>query len=62
MNWMQYAKNVTKKAIDEGRFEDNPEATTAAIALINSLGGHPSYYNTQFVLAVFFLDNWVKIS
>lgn len=55
MSWMKYAVIVTKKAIDEGQFEDNPEATTAAIALINSLGGHPSYYNTQFALAAFFL-------
>ncbi|MDO8566768.1 MAG: hypothetical protein Q7R58_01295 [bacterium] len=50
--------DVVTKAIGEDRTQDNPEAATAAIALIN-VGlekGHPSYYNTQFAVAAFFLD------
>lgn len=63
MDWITYAITVVKEAIDGGRTENNPEAITAARALISYLErGHASYHNTQFAIAAFFLEPWEMTS
>ena len=56
MNWNQYAQKMVAQAIAEGSILEDPAAICAARALIPELEGHPSYYNTQFAIAAFVLD------
>lgn len=55
--WKDYAIGVIKEAMETGNIEWNFPAVTAALALIQDLEEyrHPSYHNTQFALAAFFL-------
>jgi hypothetical protein len=56
--WYEYATRVVAKAIKDGKTRDNPQATTAALALINVAWEkpHPYWYNIQFAVGAFFLN------
>jgi len=63
-HWSDYAMEKVAEAIRSGKTENNPRAALAAVALTKiwwEEGHHPSNYNSQFAVAVYFAKDIPEI-